>query len=238
MRFITLAAAVAAAVAAAPAEATSTRDLDHLGFKSGSRNVSAAYSGGAFDAAAGGFEMKDRDSGEKFVAWCIDVANLLRDPHVYDEAAVLTTPQLIDVQKLFDANYESGGVLDSARNSAAFQLAIWDAIYDDDWDVDARAGSGGFEVLASGASYPAPAGVVSRAQHYLDAAKSHDLSGGVTWLLGQLDGSEGDPASQSLINASKTAPIGEVAPIPAPAGVLLIGSAFGLAAWRGRAGRG
>lgn len=198
-------------LAAGGASAT-TATLDFQGFAAGSTNVHYSVKGSGFaesgGAAAGAFEFRNEDSLETFVAWCIDIlTNLNQGDVVYDmHASLLDGDQLGRLQKVFDANYVTD-TADSGLNSAAFQVAVWDSIYDDDFDA------GAFGSAEAGFMLTSPSTVISKANEYLLAAASY--AGPRRWTLTQYD--DVSPVSQDLVT---------VAPIPLPFGALLIGSAF------------
>src|SRR6056297_968415 len=106
---------------------------------------------------AWGFKMND-SSGElgDFVAWCLDVGDFLStsstDPKPYkitenpfSNNDGLTGFQQDRVESIFNANYGKVDVEDGAK-AAGFQLALWEALYDEDYDL----ADGSFEASAGG----------------------------------------------------------------------------------------
>ncbi len=82
--------------------------------------------------AAGEFKFTVNGTGETLSAFCIDVATNLVTPGTYNVVAAsshLTATQLDLIGKLYDLRYAS--ITGSATNSAAFQLAVWEIIYDE-----------------------------------------------------------------------------------------------------------
>jgi len=198
-------------LAAGGASAT-TATLDFQGFAAGSTNVHYSVKGSGFSetgaAAAGAFEFRNTDTLDDFVAWCIDIlTNLDQGPVEYDvHASLLDGDQLGRLQKVFDANYVTDTAA-SGLNSAAFQVAVWDSIYDTDFDA------GAFGSAEVGFKLTSPSSVIDKANDYLSAAESY--LGPRRWTLTQY--ADEAPVSQDLVT---------VAPIPLPVGALLIGTAF------------
>jgi hypothetical protein len=137
----------AAAVAVvADGAAASTTNLTFNGFESGSRNVKidARIAGSDNDiaAAAGTFSVTGDNPVETFIAWCIDISTWLHakgTSRTYARQDVLSAGQTARLQRLFDAAYDDD-VLSTKTKSAAFQVAIWDSIYDDDWNAQTKGG--------------------------------------------------------------------------------------------------
>ena len=200
-------------LAAGGASAT-TATLDFQGFAAGSTNVYYEVKGADFSrsggAAAGAFEFTGNGHTEinPLVAWCIDIlTNLDQGPVEYDvHASLLDGERLGRLQKVFDANYVTDTAA-SGLNSAAFQVAVWDSIYDTDFDA------GAFGSADVGFKLTSPSSVIDKANDYLSAAESY--LGPRRWTLTQY--ADEAPVSQDLVT---------VAPIPLPVGALLIGTAF------------
>jgi hypothetical protein len=87
----------------------------------GVRNVTVRAGQFSFDSSAGG----------KVEAFCIDVTTNLVTPGTYDLVAAgssnLSGAQLSLIGKLYDHHYAS---ITDSHTSAAFQLALWEIIYD------------------------------------------------------------------------------------------------------------
>ena len=163
-----------------------------------------------------GFVMRDvsGDLGD-FVAFCVDLANALdtngtADYTITDDPFDNTFKIGRDrVQALFDSNYASVDVTDGVQ-AAAFQLALWEVVYDSEFDLDAGS------VQGRGAGSDAAA-ITATAGGYLSAAASY--AGGRVWDLTFLEGT-GAPQSQNIVTAS-------LAAVPLPAGGLLLVAALG-----------
>ena len=171
---------------------------------------------------AGGIKMKATSGSlpsgvTDFVAWCLDVGEWLRDPWDY---SVTTTPfagsyglsatERARVQSVFDANFGSVDV-GNADQSAGFQFALWNAVYDSDLTV----GSGDFRVSATSA------GAMALADGYLSAASTYLAGAGaqlfnLTFLETATDSA--GRKSQNLVTVS---------PVPLPAAALLLLGALG-----------
>jgi hypothetical protein len=169
-----------------------------------------------------GFNMDDTtgtlgDEDGDFVAWCLDATNWLQGSSSYEitddpfaSSYGLTDADMARVQSVFDANYASVD-LSNAAEAAAFQMALWEALYDDDWSVM----TGDFTVTS------ATSGAVAQAEAYLLAASTY--AGGQQYSMTFLESLSG---GQNLVT---------VAPIPLPAaGLLLLGALGGLGALRRR----
>ena len=162
------------------------------------------------DVYAGGFNMTDLSGSlGDFVAWCLDLEHFL---YAQSEYEITNTPfanSYMDaegkgrVQAVFDANY---GSVDATQNvsGAAFQLALWEAIYDEDYDL----GNGGFTASGLGAD---AASITAQANLFLEAAQN--FSGPSRWKLTFLQSLSEEAQSQNLVTVS---------PVPVPAAALFI----------------
>lgn len=170
------------------------------------------------NVGAYGFKMTDT-TGQMgmFTAFCLDISHWLQSSGSY---STTTTPftnsysvsqaAMARIQALFDANYASV-VLTNAVQAAGFQVALWNALYDADWN----AGSGVFAVK-DGTS-----GATAQATAYLTAAANY--LGGQKYNMTFL---QANSYNQNLIT---------VAPVPLPAaGGLLLAALGGLALLRKR----
>lgn len=213
------------------AAASSTTDLTFNGFAAGKRivNVDARVDGQdeAFRAYAGTFSVTGTNPVDTFVAWCIDIATTLHQAgtsKTYVKQDVLDAAQKADLQKLFDHAYDEDDVLSSQVKTAAFQVAIWDAIYEDDWNAGSIVPGAKADPLepdyfriidVNAQSFTA---VRDQANAYLALARDMSNPTPASYKLFQFDG-QGE--TQSLVT---------VATMPLPGGVLLLASGFGAAA--------
>ena len=149
---------------------------------------------------AGGFEMSD--GSEVFLAWCIDLFDTIRSD-TYD----LTRPSQVSDQDEADLNLLFTGIRDQSQlnsvNAAAFQVAIWEIVYEETGSYDLA--SGDFQAGDNAA-------VIAQASAWLSNLGSGTGSYDLTFY--QSD------TSQDLV-------AGTISPVPAPAGLLLLGSALG-----------
>jgi hypothetical protein len=125
------------------------------------------------------------------------------------------------LQGLFDASYTTalntvGG--SNALDSAAFQLALWEVIYDDDLDLT----TGSFSV----ANLP-DSNLMTTSQGFIDAIGN---PGETQWNLTFFDGTPSDPDAQDVVTATAI-------PLPAAAWLLLAASGGLIVAKRRRANK-
>lgn len=172
----------------------------------------------ASSVSAGAFYMTDTTGMlGKFVAWCLDITTYTSSGT--EGYTVTKTPfskypldsnDLGRVQAFFDANYDTA--LENRNKSAAFQVGLWEVLYDDDFSLTASA-SDSFRASSSTSA------VNSYATDFLNAAQSYLTGGGAKkWNLTFLENDAGN--RQNLVT---------VAPVPVPAAaVLLLGGLAGL----------
>lgn len=183
---------------------------------------------------AGGYSATDTTPAPNnvlgdFVAFCLDLAAWIGKGQGYD-FKVTATPfsnsvdliangGLQRIQAIFDANYSESVATDSIKTSAAFQLALWNAVYDDDWTVTGLAGDG----FNATDRYYGVNGMINQANDYLLAAQNYN--GPKKWRLSFLE-STATPRYQNLVT---------VAPVPLPAaGLMLMGALAGFGLLRRR----
>jgi hypothetical protein len=116
------------------------------------------YNNASFGTTAGAFT--GTFDGSPLTWWCVDLAKHVTVPGgPYNDytAAPYQSPPLgfnsarqADLQRLFTNDF--GFALTSAQNSAAFQIAIWDILFDDDANISTYGGAGQFGVSAGNAT--------------------------------------------------------------------------------------
>ncbi len=141
-------------------------------------SVTINYLGTNNSTSAGTFEAATFNGGAIPDFWCIDLTHTVPYPpwtlSGYTETAVsgFTATQLDNLQTLFFNNY-SGSLFTDPDNAAAFQLAIWDVLFDTDTPVgnlSTYTGNGGsaFGVVSGTIA----ASVVSEAQGWITTAET------------------------------------------------------------------
>ena len=183
--------------------------------------VTISYLGVNTDTVAGAFEGATFNGGSIPPFWCIDLLDHVPYPPwvLPDYTAApfqfaplnFTLTEVSNLKTLFFNDYS--GALTSTDTAAAFQLAIWDVLFDSDGMLSTYQGNGGstFGVVS------APSSVVTLAQGWITAAENgpqHPSS------LTQLTNSS-DPPYQNFIYPS---PLGLT--VPEPSGLALLGAAF------------
>ncbi|MBU2991601.1 VPLPA-CTERM sorting domain-containing protein [Octadecabacter sp. 1_MG-2023] len=213
--------AAAALLTLATAPASSAASLKFESWASGYETVDVTAP--SYNGAAGGFVMNDVDTSDSFVVFCLDILGVIYSNVTYDyttTAAPFSNSQsplnMTGLQNLFDTGYSNA--LASSTTSAAFQVALWNTVYDTDWDVN----GGTFSQDDDGA-------VKDMANEFLAAANGY--TGPSTWTLSFLEGENTDPnirRSQNLVTAAPS-------PVPLPAtGLMLVAAIGGLAMTRRR----
>lgn len=181
-------------------------------------HIASGTPGVSENVLAGGFSMTGPLHGggnETFTAWCLDIVTYMQKSANYVTTdspfqADLTATQKSNIEKLFETGF-SGLDLTIGKNSAGFQLALWELVYETGSSFDLA--SGNFQATGGGAI--GVAGILlGNLGHSI--TQSYEL----TWL-------QAEPhISQNLVTASEV-------PLPA-GGLLLAGALAGLAAWRRR----
>jgi hypothetical protein len=219
--------ALAATLALAPAVAGAfTVNYQNSGNVFGSNgntavtiNSAAGPDVGPLAVRAGGFALRGDLYGngvENFTAFCLDIATWIRNGRNYEVTDTpfpsdpLTATQIGNIGRLFDTAYAT---LDLANNaqSAGFQLALWEIIYET--APSFVLGSGNFTATTYAS---ASAAAIAAGQGFLDGLGSWD--GVRRWTLAFLESRPHE--SQHLVTAT---------PVPLPvAGLMLLAALGGL----------
>ena len=217
------AAALACVAAFAPVAASAAPKFTYNGPATGgfiNVNADRSGAGGSNETfQSGPFDMTQTDPGTPlgdFIAWCFELdQNLVTSgtgTRSYTSGNVLDADQRKRVQSVFDANYKDAAIETNRRKGAAFQLALWEVIYDDNFDL----GGGDFKSSTGG-------NVRSLADGFLTEANAY--TGPQQWVLTELS----SDTAQDL---------GTVNAIPLPAAAwLLLGVTGGLVAAKRRSAR-
>lgn len=107
-----------------------------------SQNGTGGTAPNYINSVAASFKMKDATNalglGTDFVAFCLDLAGYVGDDNYvinntnpFQPGRVLSALNISNVNLLFDAAYASVDVFDNT-DAAAFQLALWEAGYEED----------------------------------------------------------------------------------------------------------
>lgn len=175
-------------------------------------NIAGSNRTGGF--YAGGFSMTQ--GADNFVAWCIDVAqNMIGVGSSADYTEGRPTHVSAESETYLSRLFTSYGevALDSATNSAAFQVAIWEIVYDQS-TLDLAVGE------FSASDRRGSLGVTGLAQTWLDNLGTDSSGYELTFYA--------NGRSQDLVT-------GMPSPVPLPAGgLLLLVGLGGLAALRRR----
>lgn len=178
------------------------------------------------DEYAGPFKMSDEGMAE-FVAWCFEVdKNLDFGTGSYTTGGALNDSARGRVQDVFDANYSDDGSFFSDRDKgAAFQLAIWEAIYetDDTKDLSLIDGDHTSTEYTTGGTFTA---LGTLAEGFLTNANSY--TGLQKWVITEYKHDNVEKQDIGTVNAI---------PLPAAAWLLMFASGGLLAAKRRQARR-
>jgi hypothetical protein len=174
--------------------------------------VTFNYNNANFGTTAGAFT--GTFDGNPLTWWCVDLAKHVTVPGgPYNDytAAPFQSPPLgfsagrqADLQRLFTNDF--GLALTTAQNSAAFQIAIWDILFDNDANISTYGGAGQFGISSGNAA------TIALAQSWVSGLGS----GSASYPLYQLT----SPSNQDFI--TPTLP----GLVPEPSALSLLGAGF------------
>lgn len=222
------AAALLTASAAAPAYAMTLSAQNGSDIFDGGGNLGVTVEGGPrdVDARAGGFRVTD--GVDDFLAWCLDIATNLSLPSDYletdtpfaDSIGTLSATILSNIESLFETAYSTLDVMDN-QQSAGFQLALWEILYETSGDLDLTTGS--FQQTRDGTAQD---GAEAFANGFLDGLGGPITQGYDLTFWESVD--TGSGRSQNLVS---------VTAVPLPAAGLLLLAGLGAIAGASRSRR-
>lgn len=183
----------------------------------GGGNLHVTVASPSANALAGGFRLKDQ-ADNSFIAWCLDILNTLsiptggRDYTVTDTPFAgdpLAGPRLDNVKGLFETAYSSVDLTDDVQ-SAGFQLALWEVLYETYSVFDLTTGT--FTQTRSGTAQDA---AETAANDYLALLDGGIVTQAYAFTFYESSrASDGRQLSQNLVS---------VAPVPLPAAAWMLG---------------
>ena len=223
MKFSMIAAATAMGLIASTASA-STVDASYqvagnpFGTSNLFSNVQVSSPGYSGVAPAGRFEMTSPTLGD-FAAFCVDIYEFLQDDRTYDVSGTIYGQDIVDnIDRLFSSAYSQ--VVDGVT-AAAFQISVWEIVYDTDTMLDLDGGN--FFTVADANGVEFNEAVEAQADTFL-AGLANAQMGAYDLTFMYNDG------SQDIVTATPA-----IAAVPLPASsLLLLGAMGGLGALRRR----
>jgi len=177
----------------------------------GSATVKLQNSGSTTTVNAGGFRVTDGAS--DFIAWCLDLANVLKLPSKYtitdtpysNTTGTFSASVQNNLQRLFNTSYST---LDTSNNakSAGFQLALWEIVTEGQSSLTLNSG----DLRWVGGSDAARV----EANKFLSQLDGPETEQYILTFFESSTDKYGKQLSQNLVS---------VAPIPLPAAVWLLG---------------
>lgn len=128
---------------ALPAWAAQSASVTLTGWDHGRGHV---VSGNLYSGKAGGFEGRLEGAGafdtERFVTYCVELgegfsfsSTAMTGYRVVDGVAYFGAERADALGRLVGYSLSNPGLVDSAEESTSFQLAVWNLVYDTDWNV-------------------------------------------------------------------------------------------------------
>jgi hypothetical protein len=151
LRKLATSAALAAALLVSNTASAAVLTLEFVGFQNGSRSGNITVGSETITSARAGlmrFNVLDVDGDppinvySQILAFCIEANVMLRSTAEYEFQSTTdyfgNPARVALVEQLFSKHFASTG---SANNDAAFQLALWEIIYDFDGELNLGAGN-------------------------------------------------------------------------------------------------
>jgi hypothetical protein len=197
-------------------------------------SVTISYNGTQTATTAGAFLGATFNGSPIPPFWCIDVINHVPYPPWtitdYTEAPFQSAPlsfsstQVSNLETLFAQEYSAVSSFSSQTDVAAFQLAIWDLLFDNDFNLS-TSGATGFGVVSIG-----DGAALTEAQTWVTNAHGGTQQ---TFTLTQLTNSDSPPHQAFVF------PTPSRLELPEPSDLALLGGGFAammFALWRRRSG--
>lgn len=181
-------------------------------------NVQIASPGYNGAAPAGRFEMTSPTLGN-FAAFCIDIYEYLQDDRTYDVSGTIYGQDIVDnIDRLFTSAYNQ---ITDGVTAAAFQLSVWEVVYDTDTVLSLDGGNFYTPTDTNGAEFNEL--VEAQADLFLAGLASAEMGGfDLTFMY--------NDGSQDIVTGT---PVPAAVPLPASS-LLLVGALGGLGALRRR----
>lgn len=223
MKYTIMSAALAAGLMAGAASATTINaSYQVAGNPFGVEDLKSAVkiesvgATGVFNAGA--FQMTGDGGLGDFVAFCVDIFEPLQDNQAYDASGTIYgAPIVANIDKLFTSAYAQ---VTDAISAAAFQVSLWEIVYDTDKGLDLDSGDF-FTALENGAEYNVA--VENQAELFLSGLATAGTGGyDLTFLA--------NDGAQDVVTGTPA-----IAPVPIPAaGLMLLSGIGGFAVLRRR----
>ena len=171
------------------------------------------------NALAGGFRLTDGVN--DLVAWCLDLLTELSFPGGSTDYTATATPfsntsgglsaaTVGNIESLFETAYSTLDLNDDAQ-SAGFQLALWEVVYESDAAVGFSLSNGTFQQVRNTGAANAAEAAANGFLAGLGGPVTQEYR--LTFFESSVDGS-GDQISQNLVS---------VTPVPLPAAAWMLG---------------
>jgi len=233
-RFLSWLVAIAAITPFAVATPRAAADTITLNYTGGGITQSVFLNGSTSNVTGGPFNWNvtavppnvNLKVGNSITTWCVELAQGIASPTTYTLASVSTLPNATSIMNLFGEGYKTG----SPSNAAAFQLALWELVY------DTSAGS----LTAGNFRYTGSSNSTRNAAQTLLSQALHNTANGINsfnqflsgYTLYHLDSATKQNQLLLVPPGAKPPTQPPVNPVPAPPAALL--ALFGVLALGGR----